>query len=176
MREGGSLVQRNKRGSIRAALAFLLAAGATASAEEAKPIERLAWLAGCWEMRTESATIEEQWMRLSGGTLLGMNRTVSAGRTEEFEFLRVEDRGGKLVYVALPSGRNESAFEAVEIGDSTILFENPKHDFPKRIRYRLLADGSLVARIEGETGGNLRAVDFPMKRVPCVESGDRKTE
>jgi hypothetical protein len=108
--------------------------------------------------------------------MIGMGRTVAGGETAEFEFLRIEEREGRLFYVALPSGQKETAFGAIEIADSTVLFENPEHDFPRRIRYRLLPDGSLLARIEGEMGGSLRAVDYPMKRIPCVEADGRKPE
>ncbi len=159
-----------------ASLSLTIAASPAAGAGDERPISRFGWLAGCWEMRTETATTEEQWMALAGGTMIGMARTVAGGETAEFEFLRIEQREGRLFYVALPSGQNETAFEAIEIADSTVLFENPKHDFPRRIRYRLLPDGSLLARIEGEMGGGLRAVDFPMKRVPCVEADMRKPE
>jgi len=30
------------------------------------------------------------------------------------------------------------------------MFENPAHDFPKRITYRLQPDGTLVTRVEGD--------------------------
>jgi len=48
-----------------------------------------------------------------------------------------------------------------------LIFENAAHDFPQRIIYRLNDDGSLLARIEGKRGGELKGVDFPMRRAPC---------
>jgi hypothetical protein len=55
----------------------------------------------------------------------------------------------------------------VQCSDSEAVFENPQHDFPRRIVYRLQAAGSLMARIEGTENGKDRAVDFPMQRVKC---------
>jgi hypothetical protein len=45
-----------------------------------------------------------------------------------------------------------------------VTFENPAHDFPQRVIYKLTAPDKLGARIEGMRNGNLRGVDFPMTR------------
>ncbi|WP_309639315.1 hypothetical protein, partial [Methylibium sp.] len=59
------------------------------------------------------------------------------------------------------------SFRAASAHADGIVFENPLHDFAQRISYRLLGDGSLLARIEGERRGRTRAVEFPMRRVDC---------
>ena len=43
------------------------------------------------------------------------------------------------------------------------VFENPQHDFPKRIIYRKGADDSLTASIDG--GEGTKAMSFPYKRI-----------
>ena len=48
-----------------------------------------------------------------------------------------------------------------------LIFENPQHDFPQRVIYRLQTDGSLLGRIEGVSKGKEKAVDFPMTRAGC---------
>jgi len=55
----------------------------------------------------------------------------------------------------------------VSVNDREVIFENPDHDFPQRIIYRLLSDEDLLGRIEGTINGKARAVDFPMKRTEC---------
>jgi hypothetical protein len=78
-----------------------------------------------------------------------------------------EDAAG-LVLHALPSGQAAAEFRAVEQTDVSVTFANPEHDFPQRIHYRSAAGGdSLLARIDGEADGRLRAVHFPYARVPC---------
>jgi hypothetical protein len=99
--------------------------------------------------------------------MLGMSRTVVAGKTVEYEYLRIEEQDGILVYIAVPSGQEVAAFRQVELTDSTAVFADPAHDFPQRIRYRRLADGSLLAQIEGEQKGETRVIDFPLRRRPC---------
>jgi hypothetical protein len=48
-----------------------------------------------------------------------------------------------------------------------VVFENPRHDFPQRVAYRLDPDGVLQARIEGQRGEETAVVQFPMRRVRC---------
>jgi hypothetical protein len=130
-------------------------------------VENLAWLSGCWERTGPGFSIQEQWMDPRGHMMVGMSRTVVKGETLEYEYLRIEERDGKLVYVAGPSGQEEASFPQVELTDSLVIFVNPEHDFPQRISYRRLADGSLLAEIAGPIGGEEKVVDFPMRRVPC---------
>ena len=109
-------------------------------------------------------------MRPRGGTMLGMSRTVTGGITSEFEHMRIREEDGRLIFTAKPSGQAEGSFGAIEVTDSSVVFEDKAHDFPQRIIYRRQADGSLLARIEGERGGELRGIDFPMKRADCGEA------
>ena len=131
------------------------------------PIDRLAWLAGCWERRTESSLTEEQWMAPRGGTMLGMGRVVRAGETVDFETMRIEARGDTLVFVAHPSGQAQAEFRAASVEDDGVVFENPAHDFPQRVIYRHAAGDSLHARIEGLRDGAERGIDFRMGRTQC---------
>ena len=140
---------------------------AGAAAAQASPIDRLTWLAGCWQQEHAGQVIQEQWMAPLGGAMLGMSRTVEGGRTIDHEFMRIEDQAGVLVYIAMPSGQKEASFKQTELTDTGIVFTNPEHDFPQRILYRLAGPGSLMARIEGTENGKPGGVDFPMKSVAC---------
>ena len=86
----------------------------------------------------------------------------------DYEFLQIRQQDdGEVYYIAKPSRQPEASFKLIKAGPQELIFENPQHDFPQRIIYRLAGDGSLVARIEGTRNGQPRAVDFPMKRVKC---------
>lgn len=130
-------------------------------------IEQLAWMAGCWNRVAGERRIDEQWMKPLGGSMLGMSRTVNAGRTVEWEFLAIRQEGTELVFVARPSGQPEATFKMTAISADEVRFENPAHDFPQRIIYKRVADGSLHARVEGTLKGQARGVDFPMTRGGC---------
>lgn len=65
--------------------------------EQENRLERVAWLAGCWEFEGSTTVVEEQWMRPRGGTMLGMSRTVRDGRTVGWELVRIDLREDRLV-------------------------------------------------------------------------------
>ena len=145
-------------------------AGGESAAEEAiapSPVDDLAWLAGCWKHEEPDFRRDEQWMRPSGGTLIGMSRSVSEGRTVEYEYLRIEERGDRLAYVASPSGQAETVFLSIEITDRKAVFEAPEHDFPQRIAYERVSPRSMLAWIEGDVDGVSRVVEFPMTAARC---------
>jgi hypothetical protein len=129
-------------------------------------IDSLEWLAGCWTMTSSSGVVEEHWMRPSGGTMLGMGRTVRGGKTAEFEFLQIREDSGRLLYDARSSGQAAATFPLLTLTDQEIVFEDRAHDFPQRIIYRRNADGGVTARIEGARNGQIRGVDFPYQRCP----------
>jgi hypothetical protein len=108
----------------------------------------LAWLSGSWQTDGEPR-IEEHWTPATANGLLGVGRTVRAGTTVFFEYVRIEVRDDGVFYVAQPLGRPPTEFRLVKLEGQSAEFENPAHDYPKRIVYRRNADGSLYARVEG---------------------------
>ena len=103
-----------------------------------------------------------------GGTILGMSRTVRGDTLVEYEAVRMEERGDSLFYVANPSRQSQAQFLATSSTDSSIVFENPHHDFPKKISYFRVGADSVVARVEGELSGKNRVLEFRYLRVPCA--------
>jgi hypothetical protein len=110
-------------------------------------ISQVAWLAGIWVGETPPVTAEERWTTPAGGAMLGVSRTIKGDRMVAFEFLRIVERDGGLVYVAQPNGRPPTDFALTELGAESATFENPSHDFPKMIRYARRQDGTLEARV-----------------------------
>ena len=116
-------------------------------------IQQLSWIAGCWEGQSGPVRIEEQWSKPAGGTMLGMSRTLKGGKTIFSEFMRITQDGSKVVYMArIGTKAAPTPFELVHVSAAEAVFENPAHDFPKRIRYAKRADGSLAATISGAAG------------------------
>lgn len=128
---------------------------------------RLRWMSGCWEARSGSRLIEERWTAPRGGLMLGTSRTSRNDSIVEFEQVRVETRPAGVYYVASPSRQATAEFKASSILDSSAVFENPGHDFPKKVIYRRVGKDSLVATIEGPRGGATRTIAYPFRRVSC---------
>ena len=106
-------------------------------------------------------------MKPNGNMMLGMNQTVVKGKTREFEFMRImQEETGGVYLVASPSGQRETRFKLREVKGTEAIFENPANDFPQRVIYRREGD-SLLGRIEGVSKGKEKAIDFPLKRMPC---------
>jgi hypothetical protein len=126
----------------------------------------VSWLAGCWTMATPGRSVTEFWLPPAGGTMIGISRTVAGDRTTEYEFIVLRSGAAGVEYVARPSRQAEAIFTATKISSAEAVFENPAHDFPTRIRYRL-AGGGLVATIDGKLNGKPRAIDFAFQRGDC---------
>lgn len=121
------------------------------------------WLAGAW-VGTRGAegaiAFEERWTNPSGGAMLAISRTVARGKMTAFEFLRIVERDGGLVYFAQPGGAPATEFVLSDLSKTRAVFDNPRHDYPKRIMYELSPEGNLTATIGFLKGGTPRKFEF----------------
>ncbi|MEO8670307.1 MAG: DUF6265 family protein [Tahibacter sp.] len=115
-----------------------------ASAVDALP----EWMAGDWCTHEGDEPGEEHWLPARGGLMLGTNRTVVPHDKTRFEFLRIEQVDGVATYFGQPDGVSATAFKRTDGGSEWIRFENPTHDYPRRIEYRRHGH-----RLHAEIGG-----------------------
>jgi hypothetical protein len=148
----------------RCALILLLAATTQVSAQT-PTLTDISWISGAWQSEPGGRRqIEEHWTRVGGQSMLGMSRTVVGDKTVEFEFVRIEQRADGIYYVAHPKARCPGTdFKLTRASATEAVFENPQHDFPKRIIYRKNGDDSLTASIDG--GEGTKAMLYPFKRI-----------
>ena len=93
--------------------------------------------------------------------MLVVSRTVNtSGRMSAFEYLRVVERDGGLIYAAQPGGAKATEFVLTEVSPTRAVFDNPRHDYPKRIVYELSAEGGLSATIGYIKGGTPRRFEW----------------
>jgi hypothetical protein len=130
-------------------------------------ISDLNWLAGAWVgKRSSGSSVEERWSPPAGGAMLAISRTVNtSGKMNAFEYLRVVERDGSLVYIAQPGGAAATEFVLTELTAQRAVFDNPRHDYPKRIVYELSAEGGLSATTGHIKGGTPRRFDFTREDV-----------
>ena len=132
----------------------------------APSVKDVAWIGGCWEFSRNTRHVAENWMPPEGGTMMGVSRTVNNGKTTEWEFLIIREGATGLEYVAKPSKQAETVFTSTHVSGTEVTFENPAHDFPKKIIYKRDGD-ALIASIEGPMNGQTRKIDFPYKKAVC---------
>jgi hypothetical protein len=146
--------------------AALVLASALAAGQEGPVahVSQLAWMAGCWEIARADGGVEEQWMAPRGGIMLGMSRTTRGDRAtaQEFAVIRVVD--GRLVYEAMPGGQAPVTFSATSVSPTRAIFENPMHDYPRRIIYQRSGD-LLTASVDDGKGGS--RMEYPFRRAAC---------
>ena len=112
----------------------------------------ISWLAGHWRSESPGRMTEELWMPARGRIMLGLNRNVRGSAHGQFEYLRIVQTKVDTYYWASPGGVPPTAFKMTKSTDGHVVFENPEHDFPKRIEYRRKGD-ELKAQIFGDKPG-----------------------
>lgn len=134
---------------------------------QASPARDFAWLSGHWCSGKGDQIIEELWLPAEGDIALGIGRTVKAGKTRNFEFMRIESKDGTTRFVSVLEGQPPTAFRLTASGPDWARFENPEHDFPRRIEYRRTESG-LRAEIAGPgADGKEQVIRFEYWR--CVD-------
>jgi hypothetical protein len=125
----------------------------------------LAWISGGWQSAPGGRRqVEEHWTSAAGGSMMGVSRTVAGDKTVEFEYLRIEQRADGIFYVAHPKARCPGTdFKLTRASATEAVFENPQHDFPKRIVYRKTGDDGLTATVDG--GDGTKALSFVFQRI-----------
>ena len=137
------------------------------SAGAQTPIDSVAWMQGCWQLKNGDRVIEENWTSPLAGAMLGSGRTVRAGKLVEHEFIVLAERDGRLAYEAYQSAQLPTTFVAKQVEAASVVFEAPAHDFPQRVGYRRVAADRMLAWIEGTVAGKTRRQEFPYRRVDC---------
>ena len=148
-------------------LIIFLAAAISGAGQQ--KLSDLSWLSGCWEMKNESRGLQitEMWMKPAGGIMIGAGRTIRNGKAVDHEFLRIVEETAGVFYVAKPTAnKEETKFKLTKASAGELVFENPAHDFPQRIIYKLNGN-RLNARTEGIANGKARGIDFPYARINC---------
>lgn len=135
-------------------VAAVAGALATAAATGNARVEQLGWLAGHWTTEKDGQSTEESWLAPRGGSMVGVGRTSDASTVHFWELLKIDtDEDGVVTYWAAPMGGKPTAFRLTQASAGEAIFENPAHDFPTRIHYRL--DGKfLIATVSGTDGVN----------------------
>lgn len=136
-------------------------------ATEKDKIKAANWLLGKWETKTADGTLSENWKQLNDSTFQGESFFIKGKDTLHFESIILQQKGEELFYNAKVKGQNEDKavpFKLTLSSEKQLVFENAKHDYPKKIFYTLIKKDSLVASISGVQQGKTSWEKFGMKK------------
>lgn len=138
-----------------------------AESQEKTAMQKLLWIVDSWVSPDmgESRSYEE-WKVTGENLYEGSSKTVKDGAVTFSESLKIENTPDGIYYVAdVPHNPAPVKFLLTNVSDTSAVFENPEHDFPKKITY-ILEEGNLHAFIEGPgKDGNTKKIDFYFNKM-----------
>lgn len=143
-------------------LVFIVAAQAQSASDAPKVF---AILEGTWQL--EGRETYEKWESTAAG-FFGKGYKIKDGSEKVSETLEIRAIDGALFYLATVPDQNNGAtvrFKLTEIGGDRAVFENPEHDFPKKLIYERNGDGGLTAQVLG-AGGKGFTLRFKRVAIP----------
>lgn len=126
------------------------------------------WLIGRWENNSPEGNLSETWKVENDSTFSGESYFVVKNDTVFSEKVSLFETNGKLIYKVSVPGQNDEKpveFESSFFNNKTMIFENPKHDYPNKIIYNKVSADSLVAKISGLKKGMQAEETFKFKKT-----------
>jgi len=116
-------------------------------------LQKAKWLLGEWEKADSLGVLREIWTNQDDSTFVGQSYYIQNEKdTLHFEQIELMQNGEHLIYTATVRGENNDSpipFQMTKDGDSLLVFENPKHDYPRKIEYKLLKNKTITATVSG---------------------------
>ena len=122
---------------------------------------------GNWHHSSTEGDATEKWSPGNDSIYTAESFITVKNDTVFYETVSLEQRDSSLYYIVSAKGQNTGgsvSFKLTSDSDTTLVFENPDHDFPKKITYNRIGDDSLFAEISGEVNGKERSEGFPFKK------------
>ncbi len=117
------------------------------------------FLQGTW--RVENQEIYEHWDKLNDHTLKGLSYKMEDGRMIVSEYLEIVQSNNEVIYTAIVINQNQN--QGIEFkltqSDSTFVFENMNHDFPKKIVYQQLSENGILVQV---SDGKQQCYDYKL--------------
>lgn len=128
------------------------------------------FLQGTWKM--EHKENYEHWDKLNENNFKGFSYKLQNGKMAISEYLDISVINNQFIYTATVLNQNEGkgvSFKGKKT-DSTFTFENPEHDFPKKIVYKKLSDTEMDVEV---SDGKQKAFGYKMyKQISKTPSPD----
>ncbi|GLB52480.1 hypothetical protein NBRC110019_15200 [Neptunitalea chrysea] len=132
-------------------------------------LNKVTWLKGTWKYNYFERPVFEEWNHTSDTLFTGKSYMINEQEDtlvlESVQLIEKNDRLNCIIIVPTQNNNLPITFVSTTITDTSVIFENPKHDFPQVIAYKKLSADSLQATISGIANNEKREIEFSMKRV-----------
>lgn len=136
--------------------------------KEYEELEKAKWLLGEWETKDSLGMLTEAWQTLDDSTYVGQSFYITPKNdTVHRETIELMQKDQFLIYSTSIKGEDDNEptpFQMTESTDSLLVFENPKHNYPQKIRYQRNADKSMLAIISGKQNGKQSVDKYILRR------------
>lgn len=124
------------------------------SSGDNKTFKKLYTLAGSWKMNTKRGAVCEEWKKVNRNYLQSKGYMIKGKDTLISERIVLTNTKEGIFYTSTVEDQNNKqpiAFKMTGSENNMFVFENPQHDFPKRIVYKFITADSLHAYIDDGT-------------------------
>jgi len=121
---------------------------------DSKTFKKLYTLEGTWKMNTRRGAVCEEWKKMNKNYLQNKGYMIQGKDTIISERIALTNTKEGVFYTSTVEEQNNKqpvAFKMTGSENNMFVFENPQHDFPKRIVYKLVTADSLHAYIDDGT-------------------------
>jgi len=125
-------------------------------------------LTGSWLMNTSRGQTLETWESAGPDAMNGKTYRINALDTVLLETIQLTKTGTEINYIPKVTGQNDGKpvkFRLASSANNRYVFENPNHDFPKRIVYDILGKDIIHAWIDGGEQAKMKRSDFYYHRI-----------
>ena len=133
--------------------------------DDKKIFQQLHALQGTWQMKTSKGILYEGWQKINDTLLQGGSYKIKEHDTIFLERVSLKLTPDGIFYVPVVEENNMQPvnFKLTSHNNNSFLFENPEHDFPKRVIYELITKDSIHAYIDGGINSAKRSDYFYTK-------------
>ena len=124
-------------------------------------------ITGTWLMTTKKGTIGETWEKVDENYCQSKGFIIKGKDTIITERVALRKTAEGVFYTSTVEDQNNKqpvAFKLSTASSNIFIFENPAHDFPKRIVYEFTGNNTLHAYIDDGTNGKNRQ-DYYYKKA-----------
>ena len=131
-------------------------------------LEKMNWILGQWEYKMPEGILTETWTKTNDSIFSGTTYfIINKKDTVHSETIILTQLKDELIYSPTVKGQNDDKpidFIMTSDSENNFVFENPKHDYPKRIAYQKVDNNRLVATISGKQQGKQSTESYPMTK------------